>query len=1517
MALALALMFVGLGMTCPGTGDGQAPLDPPAPTTNQPPRVIITEIITPAGDNFAQQGDPVTIAFNAEDGESVAAVRVFASLAGNPTPDQEIPIPPIVQIGPGVGSGSVTWDTQGVVAGAYNIFAEISDGEFEVRVTSIQPVTVAPLGTAPENGSPTVQLILPASDAGLSNRDLLTIRARVKDPNSDVDDINLTFFLDTDRDPSNDDTEPPIILATDLIPAGTLPRDTFTDPFIQQTVEISLNTVPIRRETDEGGRPLPYFVRVRADDGRGGVVDRFAVGSVRILAAASDVVDLLNVGGTTAGATWQGFNGLASNESRGSRAGSAFTPMGDVDGDGIDDFAIAAQTASPFNQTGVGEAYLIYGRQRRVDPDAENGQFSQGRYSGVIDLNTVGTFVPFPPTDPRFESLFNIRGNVLPMPNVTQPPFGFGSLGITDLANMSNITAFFDTGTDEDLDRTPELVIGYPYADSIFDEEDDDPCDECSFDEDDVPFITCVDSVTFDNDVGGMVDGIDLVAANTWAPLAPNQIPPADFAPNVDFDLEDQRIVTMFSFVVTVAGTRNDEVDADFTLDLQLDDDLGPMRSVDIPTDENGNFDELIVFNVPQPNFPVSPDDPIPASAYDGEFFLFVRPSTGVDIQNIEVRVSATVGEDVDHPIRFTYFDGFPNPFSDTGGCAGEDPLPVDPLGIQELPAACPPLNRQIGLETDPRNRLGIPPDGHLCNAPEFVSLLGSFNGPNEDDMGFIYQSGFAFICAGDNMVLGVDPDSGEFLGEFQGGDDEVRRVANVNRFGQPPYLRQGGEGLRGARFRGAWYNASSQTLGVAAIYQPTSLFGYTVEALPELDTFGQQDAEELLISAPGEGLADSIFFDASEAYQGDYISVDQSAVVASVPLGEQFTSVTDATLRIFGTAQNVATVRLSVTDQNGNTFPGTERDMILWGGAGPPPDEGLATIEFDEIVGDQVNFQGFGVALTLPRAALPFFTGDNVNLKLEILPDCVTTDSSFTVTAATLNVSGVLNSFGAIHIQEGWDWTRNLENVWCQDVTDGDMQNGNDRPMSWPSLFCDRTVDPPFRASCFPDVIATFSGEQLGAGLGFARHAGDLDLDGVPDIACGAPLHDNDPFNPDFDNCPPFEPNALVDNGKTYVIFGRLVLGSGMPCEFERLEIRGTHDDDQFGRVQGNAGDMNGDGNDDFFFAAEGYDAVDGINGTPITGADAGFVGVVFGNQQLTGEIAINAEQVGTGNFRGVKFVGGSPGARLGGGSTNLHPIIPSTLQSAAGVISRGQHGVKSAGDFNLDGFEDILITAPGQEWPGATVTFTGPVSADDSVTINGRLFQFDSDLSAEDAQERLIDMIEVTPTETIQVSAVRSRKQFPDPLPDHPTVRFLARRSNLFSVSKSGTNITVEQFTRLGVAYLVFGSNTLLNNTTFILPNDLNRRNAQGNRVLKGIVFVSPYEKDTGPTDATPDQAPVEVVSSIGDIDGDGFVDIILGAPRADFINILAPNQRRQAVGDAYLIYGNEFGLNKNTQP
>lgn len=1499
------LFGLSLGLTC----GGDPPLNPAVLPGNRPPRIVITGITTPSGGTLAEQGDPVTIAFAGEDGEDTCTVRVFASTSQTPTPAQEITVLAGWALGPGAGTGVAIWNTATAVVGTYYVFAEIDDRTYDaaagtgnppVRVAAASPLLIAPAGTAPENGAPTIQIQLPNADAGVSDKSILTLRYTVKDPNSDEDTINLTYYLDKDRTPANDATEPPIEVGDFTIAAGTVPPDVLAQ--VQFELEIKLDQIPVRRDVDEGDRPLPYYVRVRADDGNGGIVDQYAVGAVRVLAAASDVVDLRNVGGVTAGAIFQGFYGFPDNPAFGGRAGSCFTPLGDLDLDGLPDFAIGSQTASPENQLGVGETYIIYGRQRTVNPDSPNFQYAQGRYAGINNLNTVGTFVPFLPTDPRYNTLFNIRGTRLP----GQPYGGLaGGLGVESLAVMPDVTG----------DGLPELLIGLPFSDGITDFEDDDPCDLCTFEEDNWPPFACYPQQQFQQ-AEGEVEGIGTVGALQWAPFNPAGGVPFSYQ-NCELELESVRVVSVRSFGIFIEGQRIDGSGDDFTVNIKIDSDNGPFVEdigVDVtgaPGETERPFTAFIPF--PLNEFPLDPNQSMSPSVYDGKFAVFIRPSAAVTFESITVQADVLVATtEEEHAIRYIYFDSFPNRYSDSPGCGALTPAPADPVAIGELEPKCPPVNRT----SFPMNETYFTPqgtartfgnrDGWLCNE---LNIFGGGEGLANDNLGppgRPYQSGITYVCGSDQLSLPINPDNGQWSGVGQ-------RLAGLIRFGQPV-----GGRMQGARFRGAWY-------GEHRAYDPRSLFGYTVAVMPDISpTIGTNS--EVLISAPSSGRDFTPDPEDLSAQLGGTYNHDGGLTVATTAFdfGVQFNRVTQANVAIKGTATNLPRMRIGLDDGTGHADPAFSRTVLFWNGAGPaggtdedPP------LYFDDIYNDTVQFTtGQGLIVVLPEAALSQLLNGTGTLVMELLDDCVVNDASVELTSVVLNLRGLESNTGSVTIIASSDYTRNNELAWCALVTDGDQEGDDDRPMSWPSFTCDENGARPL---CRPNETARMFGEKRGDSFGWAHWAGDFNLDGVADIACGAPGSDNNPNVPPGDLHCGDEVDTLTDNGKVYFMYGTTTFGTGRPCEYTsgRFEVRGTHDDDQFGRVQGYAGDVNGDGNDDVFLAAENYDALGSLGGVPDIGVNCGFVGVLFGRPPATAEKAIPAEQIGTGNYPGCKFVGAMAGARLSGG-------VPANSDFAF-ATQRGQHGVTGVGDYNLDGLADLLITAPGQIWPGARLKFNGPVSDGQTVTINGNIFEFDLNgavgagrirvaltSSAADAAEiALLGALEITPVEQLGISAVVSKRNFPDPLPDIPTLSFLARRWNVFGVSTTAGNIAVENFVRLGVTYLVFGDQALLTNKVFLLPDDLNRRNASGNRVLKGIVFVSAYERDSGAGDSTPDEAPIEAVSAIGDIDGDGYLDIILGAPQADFINILSPDQRRQAVGEAYVIYGNDFGLNRASQP
>ena len=247
--------------------------------------------------------------------------------------------------------------------------------------------------------------------------------------------------------------------------------------------------------------------------------------------------------------------------------------------------------------------------------------------------------------------------------------------------------------------------------------------------------------------------------------------------------------------------------------------------------------------------------------------------------------------------------------------------------------------------------------------------------------------------------------------------------------------------------------------------------------------------------------------------------------------------------------------------------------------------------------------------------------------------------------------------------------------------------------------------------------IIGAGAGDQSGYSV---SAAGDVNGDGFDDVIVGT-AHNIQGAN---------------GLGAAYVVFGH---AGGFPATINLssldgkngFEIEGSDADDRAGRRTSGAGDINGDGYDDLIIGAQLSDtngtdsgsayvvfghagnfsptvdvaSLDGTNGFRLIGAAAG---------DLTGRAVSTAGDVNGDGYDdlvigaiGVNVGGKNSGAAyvVFGHEGGFDPVINlSTLSGTDGfALFGGDQGqetgrrVSSAGDINADGFDDLIIGAPG----------------------------------------------------------------------------------------------------------------------------------------------------------------------------------------------------------------------------
>ena len=420
---------------------------------------------------------------------------------------------------------------------------------------------------------------------------------------------------------------------------------------------------------------------------------------------------------------------------------------------------------------------------------------------------------------------------------------------------------------------------------------------------------------------------------------------------------------------------------------------------------------------------------------------------------------------------------------------------------------------------------------------------------------------------------------------------------------------------------------------------------------------------------------------------------------------------------------------------------------------------------------------------------------------------------------------------------------------------------------------------------------------DRLDRSGGSVSSAGDVNGDGYDDLIIGADWAD---------------PNGSR-SGETYIVYGGASApGTGGKLDLSALDgtngfiLNGIDADDRFGRSVSSAGDVNGDGYDDLIIGAYGGDpnedsaageiyviyggpsapgtngvldlsALSGTNGFTLTGIDGsdqsgrsvssagdvngdGYDDLIIGAREADPNEDSNAGE--------TYVVYGGASAPGTGGELDL-----SALDGTNGFIlngideyDRSGFSVSSAGDVNGDGYDDLIIGAyradpGGDSDAGETYVIYGGASAPGT---DGVL-----DLSTLDGRNGLI--LNGIDGSDFSGASVSSAGDVNGDGYDDLII-------GAWGGDPNGDN-------NAGETYVVYGGASA--------PGTGGRFNLSALDGTNGFILNGIDEEDRSGFS----------VSSAGDVNGDGYDDLIIGAYGGD------PNEDSGA-GETYVIYGRATG-------
>ncbi|MBK8230800.1 MAG: FG-GAP repeat protein [Candidatus Eisenbacteria bacterium] len=404
--------------------------------------------------------------------------------------------------------------------------------------------------------------------------------------------------------------------------------------------------------------------------------------------------------------------------------------------------------------------------------------------------------------------------------------------------------------------------------------------------------------------------------------------------------------------------------------------------------------------------------------------------------------------------------------------------------------------------------------------------------------------------------------------------------------------------------------------------------------------------------------------------------------------------------------------------------------------------------------------------------------------------------------------------------------------------------------------------------------------GASFAAGL---ANAGDVNGDGQPDLLVGAPGYDAD----------------QIDEGRAY-----LFLGNGSSYESSpSWQADGDVDSTGFGAVVSGAGDVNGDGYDDVLIGASAPDGGSGFASLYLGGAaglsataalqlsalDIGYARTLAGLGDVNGDgyadVAIGAP---------LSDVGGADAGTVyvyHGSSGGLEPT-PAWSLSGDGDGQRLGGALKTLGDVNGDGYADLLVGSgdAGRAWlylggaGGLASSAAWTIEGDVAGSRFGSVVSGSGDINADGFADLLVGA------------------------PDLSNGNGLEGRAYLYFGSADGPGpspfLTVDQSPEDHLAAAVAGAGDV--NGDGYADLLVGAPGVSAPQSFEGRAFIfhggSPAPGWAYESNAVEAEFGA-VLDGGGDINGDGFADVVIGAPKM--------SNGQAAEGGVYCFLGKPNGL------